>query len=727
MSSTNRIIPQYFPFWCRVVMSGVFVVMFSSPMLAQTSKPRSNQPCDTIQRMIIRDTIPLSFTRFGLGGDYAVPLVNAQFTGIPGIPSCCPGYGFSGGLAFGFGVFAEWALLQSIGVGAQVRMNIANLSFSRREYQPLYGLINIPLLYSLQTNTTSIDISPYIFWKPLESLTLQAGFSLSSYLPTAFTTNEKIDTAGLSFITNGQFSRTRNDTSGITSAFGGAVPSIRFGVNYELPLLANKTLFIAPEASFSLGLTDIVQNLQGSNPRLTFSAVRFGVTLRYSPQARLTEQQITQMQEQADEEYRRRLEECARLTKPVEKDVVIAKITSIQSISKEGVAEENPTINVEEFLASRSRYVLNTIFFAQQSSDISLRYRKIQPEDGGTFRIENLADAGVLQIYYQVLNIIGKRLTTNPKAEITLVGYADGLSEKNDKKLALERAEKVKFYLVNVWNIDENRIKVQTAMSRVPVLNDGDEIFEAEEQRKVEIQSNNKAILEELRFDYTLRIINPKLVRINFELASGSPLKQWSLEGSQVVQGSKKSLEDRTLFVTKGTTIPQAKFVDWDVTNPKQQPQSREAISVRISASDVNNYSPDSPIREIPVKLVSVADKEREGKADKRIDSYTLFSFAYGTNAPISGNADVQRIVAAIKQTLKPGAKVIVTGYTDTRGNEITNGILALQRANAVAGLIGYPNMTVNSEGATKINDNALPEGRFYNRFVQVDVETPLR
>jgi outer membrane protein OmpA-like peptidoglycan-associated protein len=571
-------------------------------------------------------------------------------------------------------------------------------------------------------------------------MTIRAGVGLTTLFSGTYSQSERLDTTGLVF---SNLRAERNVLSGAMSKLASILPSVSVGVNYEIPFGDSGQWLVAPEASFSLSLGNLVNDLQGANASWTMSAARVGVSVRYSPERTtpLSAEEMRTLQERENQRYEKRIADCKAIT-PLPQVVslakqfnISAKITDVRGIKSDGSLIENPTINIEEFLASRSRYVLNSIFFGVASADIAPRYERIRAEESAGFRLENFAEAGVLQIYYHVLNIVGKRLTQNPKADITLIGHADGLTEKNDKRLAQARAEKIKEYLVSTWGIAEGRIKIQTVFSRAPTGTDGDELLEAEEQRRVEIQSNNRMILEELRFDYFVRVIEPEKIRVIFDISSNAGIGEWSVEAKQHEASGSTALRTTTerykrLFAKQGTSSDE-KIFEWEIAKSEHLPQSREPIEVELrAASSTDANSPvvfNTTVRTIPITLVSVADKERQRVADKRTDSYTLFSFAYGTNAPISGNADVQRVVAAIKQTLKPGAQVTVSGYTDTRGNEITNGILAQQRANAVAGLIAFPNMIINSFGATKINDNALPEGRFYNRFVQVDVQTPLR
>jgi outer membrane protein OmpA-like peptidoglycan-associated protein len=714
-------------------------------LFSQSKVSTADQPCDTIQRVIVRDTTSPSLVRFGASVEYALPFVSADFSGLPGVATCCPQYRPLSASGFGVGVFGEIPLLARLGIGARLGLSSFSMNFSERKNVLLANALTIgsplsvPLLYSLSTSISAFSLEPYIFYRPLPMMTIRAGVGLTTLFSGTYSQSERLDTTGLVF---SNLRAERNVLSGAMSKLASILPSVSVGVNYEIPFGDSGQWLVAPEASFSLSLGNLVNDLQGANASWTMSAARVGVSVRYSPERTtpLSNEEMRILQERENQRYEKRVADCKAIVAApqvvslAKQFNISAKITDVRGIKSDGSVVENPTITIEEFLASRSRYVLNNIFFGLSSADIAPRYERIRAEESAGFRFENFTEAGVLQIYYHVLNIVGKRLTQNPKADITLIGHADGLTEKNDKRLAQARAEKIKEYLVNAWGIAESRIKTQTALSRTPTGTDGDELLEAEEQRRVEIQSNNRMILEELRFDYFVRVIEPAKIRLTFDISSNAGIGEWSVVAKQH-ETNGTALRTATerykrLFAKRGTSSDE-KILEWEIAKSEHLPQSREPIEVELrAASSTDANSPvvfNTTVQTIPVTLVSVADKERQRVADRRTDSYTLFSFAYGTNAPISGNADVQRVVAAIKQTLKPGAQVTVSGYTDTRGNEITNGILAQQRANAVAGLIAFPNMIINSFGATKINDNALPEGRFYNRFVQVDVQTPLR
>jgi outer membrane protein OmpA-like peptidoglycan-associated protein len=89
----------------------------------------------------------------------------------------------------------------------------------------------------------------------------------------------------------------------------------------------------------------------------------------------------------------------------------------------------------------------------------------------------------------------------------------------------------------------------------------------------------------------------------------------------------------------------------------------------------------------------------------------------------------VRRAVKAIRTHITPGASVEIAGYADTRGNVQKNRKLSDERAEAVLQILGVPSSkiaSVEGRGESTLYDNDLPEGRLYNRFVRVDVRTPL-
>lgn len=716
-------------------------------------------------------------TRIGLGGQVLSGFHNAQFRSLvlndKNVITCCPeNYNVLPHIGFAVNALAEFPLFRNGGIAARLGLSSLSTDFSQQESILIgtgtgAGTLNGTIIYSLQTSLTWLDIEPYFTFRPLEFFSLYAGIGGAITLASSFRQYEEPSAVQPM---NGQpliFSRRNVVEGGIVGATA-ILPKASIGASYEIPIGLQGNILVAPEIFAQMPFGNVVapeflRAKSGGNADAkgfwSFWAVRGGISVRFSPERttpRTVEEQLLKQPEMIvkasltekklpsdtlPNTISQKLKDtiAPRIVKKAAK-MEIAGITGIRT--KDSTAE-NPivenfltssVVKVEETLASRSRYVLNNIFFAPHSTELDKKYQRLEADKRSSFYLEDLVNLDVLQIYYQVLNIIGQRMNTHPKAILTLTGFADGLSEKNDKVLAKLRADVIRAYFLSVWDIAPERILTKTGTSRIPTNTNGDELLESEEQRRVEIQCNVPDVLEELRFEYRIRTVDPPKLRITIgvdrdDTTRNTNIATWKLSATQFVQESDWENNTQILLSENGTNtdfVPE-KAIEWDISTTPQQPRSREPIRLTLSGKQSDGTPADTAFTAIPVELLSVENKMQQKLRDERIDSYTLFSFAYGTNAPLSGNAEAVRIIQQIKQTLKPGAKVIVRGYSDARGNPSVNQTLSTQRAQSVANLIGFKGADVQGVGVTNLNDNRLPEGRFYNRFVQVDVRTPLQ
>jgi outer membrane protein OmpA-like peptidoglycan-associated protein len=138
-----------------------------------------------------------------------------------------------------------------------------------------------------------------------------------------------------------------------------------------------------------------------------------------------------------------------------------------------------------------------------------------------------------------------------------------------------------------------------------------------------------------------------------------------------------------------------------------------------------------SNIIDIPVMIVTKEDKIRERLVDKTIDRYSLVLFKF--DSPEAGALNDRIIKEFIVDDLRKGAQVKVTGYTDVVGLDDRNLKLSNDRSNTVVNAIkrqakGGIIASLSGQGVGEtapLYSNDLPEGRFYNRTVQVVIETP--
>ena len=164
-------------------------------------------------------------------------------------------------------------------------------------------------------------------------------------------------------------------------------------------------------------------------------------------------------------------------------------------------------------------------------------------------------------IYHNILNIVGRRMAFYPQAELTLIGCNSNTdAEKNNLDLSRSRAENVKKYLVDNWNIRPERIKIEArnlpAVPSNPTADDG-----IEENRRVEIATNIPLLFDPMIVLDTLRETSSPTLRFKPSVKSQIGIKSWKLIASQ---------NNRTIKTFTGkNTLP--KEVDWDLIGEENQ------------------------------------------------------------------------------------------------------------------------------------------------------------
>ncbi len=94
---------------------------------------------------------------------------------------------------------------------------------------------------------------------------------------------------------------------------------------------------------------------------------------------------------------------------------------------KDSVEYPIQSLRVEEFLANTMHPLLNYVFFEQNSAVLPPRYARLSKEQSRRYADKTLferqfSNQSTLEVYRNVLNIIGSRMKANPNASLTLVG-----------------------------------------------------------------------------------------------------------------------------------------------------------------------------------------------------------------------------------------------------------------------------------------------------------------
>jgi outer membrane protein OmpA-like peptidoglycan-associated protein len=533
------------------------------------------------------------------------------------------------------------------------------------------------------------------------------------------------------------------------------------GFSYDIPVNFNGKYLIVPEVLFETGFSDIASDLTWD-----VNTLRAGISFKYSDSPTripvikniydtrefyetiniakddigkeyIVKGSLSVKYDTVSKDYERiitRIESRVDTLfyppkAPIEKTTVTEQMPKeskekkeclkLYAMGSDGISEfPDFKLNIEEFLSASMQPMLNYVFFENGSSIIPSRYEQYENDyETAFFRIENLRNLSTIQNYYQILNILGKRMEENPQASITLTGCNSGTdTEKDNISLSRQRAEAVKNYLTDIWSINPERINVHSVnLPKKPSnTNEPDGI---EENRRVEISSEDWNIIAPVIINDTLRQVEPTQVRFYNNANSCYKISKWEL----VVNQGEKSL-----IGFKGEiTMPER--VIWRLNESKQTiPRSSESLTHKLTLSDIVNNKFESKSDTIDVNLTTIEEKNVSKDGDKRIDKYSLILFDFD-KAELNGLNN--RIMKIINDRISENSIVTIQGYTDRVGNDEYNLQLSHRRASNVASAVRNSKEVhfIGMGERELIYNNELPEGRFYCRTVTITVETPIK
>ena len=389
---------------------------------------------------------------------------------------------------------------------------------------------------------------------------------------------------------------------------------------------------------------------------------------------------------------------------------------------------------IEEILVREIYPLLTYTFFDSGSAEMFKRYKLCSSPAQTRNFTDTTIPGGTLQKYYHMLNIVGFRMKQNPEATITIQGH--NLAVKGSNKpigaetpeVAARRAEVVRDYLTRIWEIDPSRIKM-LKHGGLPKerSNPKDPLGKVENQR-VEIKGPWEIVKPILEVE--IRAFHSPL-DMTFQMKNGIADQ---LVARREIKISRDGDPNWHTMTDIGTTDPSSPAYNWF-----KNADEEEHIIARDETpykAQMIVYSDDgrecrSNIVEIPVLVVTEEEKRRERLKSKTIDRYSLVLFKF--DSPEAGKLNERVLKTFVYSDIRNGAQIKVTGYTDVVGAEDRNLTLSKNRANTVfkgirknvsRSLIG----SLNTEGVGETQplfSNDLPEGRFYNRTVQVVIETP--
>ena len=544
-------------------------------------------------------------------------------------------------------------------------------------------------LATLSTNLSYISIEPslriapfksafYVFAGPTIGINVSKGFT--------YTQQKQLDT--------------KEDWSNINKT----VFSAQAGAGIDIPL-SKKTsrtqMELSPFASFQTNLGQAPRSVED----LAIYTFRAGIALKFGTGKRNPPKNTTDT-----------------ITRIVTTPIIVTEKQVQFSVRAPKIVPINR--RVKETFPLR-----NSVFFNMGSTEIPVRYVLLNNNQAASFREEQLQQTQPnnlnngrstreLAVYHNILNITGDRLRANPSSTITLVGSAD----KNPVEGKL-LAENIKQYLVSVFLIDGNRITTAGrdkplipseqpgATLDIALLKEGD--------RRVDIESTSPELLLQVG-------------------GSTSPF----FKPVQIMAVQQDPLDSHVIFYADGANdLLNSWYVDVSDEQGNTQhygPYTLDQASVSGKTILGNNAQGNYKIvmlgttkngqsirKESSVSLMRMDDVKQEG-----LRYSILFDFDKSKTILSYENF----LTNVITPLIPDNGTVIIHGHTDIIGEEKYNMILSVKRAkdaqqileNALlkAGKKGVKFETYGFGKDTNMSpfENNLPEERFYNRTVIIDI-----
>ncbi len=226
----------------------------------------------------------------------------AEMTGLPDVPSCCPGYdGGSGNLlATGFGFELPVSARFSFRANLLYTQESGTLEATEEELVALdRDTAHALFLHTIESTRPSLGFEGLIGYGPIERLRVFGGLRIGLTLSGEFHQEERI--LEPSTLRYGDGSRVRMAFDGPLAGERPVLLAVMAGVRYDLPLNAAGSWILSPEVALMQGLTDIIEDRSWKA-----GGIRFGLSLQYAliDRATSTPLEPLQIEEDPDDDIR---------------------------------------------------------------------------------------------------------------------------------------------------------------------------------------------------------------------------------------------------------------------------------------------------------------------------------------------------------------------------------------------------------------------------------------
>lgn len=360
----------------------------------------------------------------------------------------------------------------------------------------------------------------------------------------------------------------------------------------------------------------------------------------------------------------------------------------------------------------------NYVFFEPGSTAIPARYVTLSAADAAAFHEDHLLEAQPkdltgrsrrqMTVYHNVLNVVGDRMRRFREATVDLSGSSESGAAEGK-----EMAESVKKYLVDAFGIEAGRIRTKgSEKPSVPSAQRGAtrelELVRPED-RRVEITSSASGLLDPVQIISLQEDPLDSDVLVTVPGAAGT-YASWSIEAT----GDDGKTQRFGPYTREQERIPGRAILG-------DRLQGQYTLAMVGETKDGQTVR-----REEKVRLA------RSDEADENTGWRFSILFEFDQSKTV---ATYNRFLTNEVAPLVPaGGSVIIHGHTDVVGEESYNLRLSRERATetmevlqAALAKAGKKNVRFDTYGFGEDArrapfENTLPEERFYNRTVIIDI-----
>jgi outer membrane protein OmpA-like peptidoglycan-associated protein len=370
----------------------------------------------------------------------------------------------------------------------------------------------------------------------------------------------------------------------------------------------------------------------------------------------------------------------------------------------------------------------NYVFFDVGSTEMQSRYVSLTKDQATGFKEEQLQEfqpvnmtgrsLRQMTVYYNILNIVGDRMKRNPGTTVSLSGASE-----NGPAHGKARAETIKRYLVDVFGIEGSRITTEgrdkpKIPSEVPGATKELDLVRAGD-RRVDIESSSPEMM--------------------IQVGGAS---YFMLKPVQIVSVIEDPLDSRVIFNVVGAKEVLASWL-LEITDDQGKVQrfgpftrDQESISGNTILGD-RSQGDYKVVMLGQTKLGNSLKKDGSVSLVRRVvskEEALRFSILFDFDKSKTVESYEKFLTEVVTPLIPNDGTVIIHGYTDIVGEEEYNDNLSRERVQDARGIIERALLNSGKTGITFETygfgenlqyapfDNKLPEERFYNRTVIIDI-----